>query len=247
MFGSRKEGAQEMRCLFERLHSRQSRPDWEKNQDIYALARASFRMLSDFSSDEADQIQAECLAIARQLPLSREKAYLHFLCCTGNRVLGLDELVQLIQECVQYFSDLGDRWGKALSLLLLGDALNFNGELLEQARNSYHSSLELFGGLNNRWGQALCFHGLAIVEKKAGNLPLAYELNAQSLELYEHLQNVERSIPVRHFQAELACAMGQAALARDLYQVNLEYFSRVGNQAAQDFYARLVNQMEHPV
>ncbi len=244
MFGSRKEGAVGMRLLVQQLKLYLSKNNIEEIDDIYALALASLRILTDFTQPESDQMQHESLQIADRLPVSREKAYIYILCCTGNGLLDLQKIISLSNECIEFFTSMNDQWGKALSMLVLGDALNFVSGSSQKAMTHYLSSLDIFNHLNNRWGQALCYHGMALINEKLGNYQEAYELNAKSLEIYKHLQNMDRSIPVRHFQALLAQQLGLIHQAQDLYQENLDYFIKVGNLPAQELYSNLLNQLQ---
>ncbi len=105
----------------------------DEYKDVYALGLASLRVLMGYLQPLTDELQKDSQEIAQGLPLSREKAYIYMMNCTGGTPFEPDQIVRLCLECIQFFTELGDDWGKALSILILGDAYNFLFSQLTQA------------------------------------------------------------------------------------------------------------------
>jgi len=217
---------------------RQAETDPARAELLPLLLAALRRFTSQTSTDEEKlrSLQEESLRLARQLPDCQAKGFTLLLDSIGTGILSARQNVELAMECVAMFERLHDPWGKALARLIAGDTANFTGVDISLGRTCYQSSLEAFSRLGNAWGQAMCLTGLAQVELTAGHLQEAYQLASQSEEIYEQIDNPERTFLNRHILGEASEKMGAVEQARHFFEANLAFSTVVGDISRQTFY-----------
>ena len=229
MFGPHSEGYDHLRLLVNQLRSSDYRPSSSGDDDLVGLSLAGFRHLSAADQKDRNSLQVESVAIADRLPSGITKAYIFLLSCTGPGAPPLERVVDKCHQCIDLFDQLNDIWGKALALLILGDALNFGRADAVQAGETYREGLAIFTQLNNSWGRATCLHGLAILAFKTGRYQEALEINDECIEIFTKMNNQDKLYDVRAFAAEVAKALNQFDLARSHYEFLLTHVQKVGD------------------
>lgn len=208
--------------------------------DLYILTLAALRRFVGRRSllgwEESVPLLQESLKIARQLPDSQAKSFALLLDCTGKNILTPQEIMEVGQKCIAYFERTGDVWATALAQLVVGDIDTFAGIELGMAEVLYRDSLEGFTRLGNDWGRAMCWTGLAEVERRAGHLDQAYRLALQAQEIYELLNNQDRLMLNQEILGEITQAMGAVEEARRYYEANLTFMTQVGDDVGQRDY-----------
>lgn len=209
-------------------------------QNIRALTLAALRYAS-IRSGQPQQIawyEQRSLEVIAQLPGSTEKANALLLNCIGPGFKPLHEKVGLISESKALFEQAGDRWSTALALMIRGDLATFGNQDVDPgtARAAYLTSLEVFAGLGNLWGRALCLVGLAFAEKQANHLAEAYRYGQEGLQILARLENPARQMEINHGLGEIAEGLGDPAAARQHFEANLAYFTEIGDLRRRDYY-----------
>ena len=203
---------------------------------LLALVLAAMRhfSLDPEHFERSISYQRESLQLVHKLPDSQDKAFTLLLNAIGPGTMTAQQLLELCQQCLDIFQRSGDAWGMALSQLILADVANMGGLDADLARASYQASLEGFTRLGDNWGRALCLVGLALAERRAGHLEVAYRLGCQGLDIYEQMDNVSRAAFVRHELGEIAEALGAFDEARRHFEANLAYALQMGDARQRD-------------
>jgi len=201
--------------------------------DLYILTLAALRRFigrrSYLGWEESVPLLQESLKIAQHLPDSQVKSFALLLDCTGKNIMAPQEISEVGQQCIAYFKMTGDVWATALAQLVVGDNDTFAGIELGMAEFLYQDSLDGFTRLGNDWGRAMCWTGLAEVERRAGRLDQAYRLALQAQEIYELMNNQERLILNQRILGQITEDLGAVEEARRYYMANLTFLTQVGD------------------
>jgi DNA-binding SARP family transcriptional activator/predicted ATPase/class 3 adenylate cyclase len=212
------------------------------NPELLALTLAALRHFSFETDDRASSIeyQKECLKILPALPDDQDKAYSMLLITTGASWLASHEAAEMCDQATEIFTRLGDDWGAGMAQIILADAYNFGSFNHVQARKAYQASLDFFTQSGNDWGRALCWIGLMNIELQAGNLPEAYRLGCDSLEILELYGNKERKLWIQDVLGDICERWGKYEEAHRFYEANLAYFREVGDLEQQKIYQEIL-------
>jgi ATP/maltotriose-dependent transcriptional regulator MalT len=69
-------------------------------------------------------------------------------------------------------------------------------------------------------------------------------MESESLSIYVRMEDPWRAVMIRNNLGEIAEAMGHIDEARRYYEANLDHFSRMGDDRAQDYFRVLLQQMD---
>ena len=169
------------------------------------------------------------------------KASALLLASIGPGALAPVDALVLTRQSQALYEQLGDTWGSALAQMILADGLAFVLGVLEQARELYQSSLSTFTRLGNDWGRALCLNGLSFIASRGGRAAQAFELGCQSLELFERLDNQERTTAIRESLARIAAELGNRDAARQYHERNRDLALRRGDLNLADHFQEQIN------
>ncbi|UCC63874.1 MAG: hypothetical protein JSV36_02100 [Anaerolineae bacterium] len=222
-------------------------PTGSPDASLLALGLAALRHFDQTLEgvERTDVYQRESLAIAQDLPDSREKAFILLLNSMGSGILTRQQSLDLCQQCIGIFQCLGDAWGTSLAQLILADTAGFWDVVdTELARHSYQSGLEGFARLGNDWGQALCLTGLANVEGQAGHLEEAYRMACQGLDTYCRMGDTWRAVFTRRTVGEMAERLGSFDVARSHFEANLAHVSRMGDERRREEYRECLERLD---
>ena len=217
-------------------------PAGEAHPALLALTLAALRYFTnDYDHPERTiPYQSESLQIIQSLPDSQSKAFVLLLDVYGPGLLSSRELAGQCQQCQAIFQRQGDAWGSAMSQLIQGDILIYGSVDADLARACYQASLETFTRLGADWGRALCLNGLSAVEHYSGRLQEAFDLARQSLELFEQLDNQERTVQIRLFLASTAESLGNLDAAYRYYTANQTHYLRRGDEQTAKIYQECI-------
>ena len=124
------------------------------------------------------------------------------------------------EQAVREFRELGDRWGLANSLQMLGQLKTVNGEL-DEAIASYEEALGLVVEMGAREDQALMHVRLAGLRLRNGEMAEAQRLVQIADQMSEATGSVMESLFARSVMAECARLAGDMAEARRLRDESL--------------------------
>jgi tetratricopeptide (TPR) repeat protein len=111
---------------------------------------------------------------------------------------------------------------------------------IPQAQEAYTVALAIFEQLENDWGRALCFFGLATITASAGQMKDACRLMQSTLEIYQRLGNMSRVIETRSILGEFYASLGQVEQASQYFIANRDFLEEVGaHERSQGFRERL--------
>jgi tetratricopeptide (TPR) repeat protein len=174
------------------------------------------------------------------LPHTHTRAFVLILNSAGPNLLSPDLAIALCQESAATFQTTGDPWGSGLAHLVRGDVLMFAKHDHDQARAAYEAAIAIFDRLDNDWGRALCYFGLASVAWVSGRLEDAAQLIQQSIRIYEQMANIGRLLDTRDFAGRLAALTGQADIARQYFAANLACSNEIGDRGRSRYYAEQI-------
>ncbi len=225
-------------------------PAGSPDASLLALGLAALRHFDQTVErvERTDAYQRESLRIAQELSDGQEKAFILLLNTMGSGILTLEQSLDLGRQCVGIFERLGDAWGTALALLVLGDAVTFWRVVdAELARRSYQSALEAFARVGNEWGQALCLTGLAHVEHQAGHLEEAYRMACRGLDTYCRMGDAWRTVFARRAVGEMAEGLGRFDEARRYFEANLAHFLQMGDERGREAYRERLERLDERI
>jgi DNA-binding CsgD family transcriptional regulator len=145
-----------------------------------------------------------------------------------------------LEESVRIFRQIDDRWGLALALYNLADAVAFDGSGVDVPGSTplYAESLALFLESGDHWGEALVLTSTGHVADLAGNLAEGRELLARGLAILRETGDLWRIAQAVNFLGRLAEDAGDIPAAADyfaeaeaLYR-NLGHWAGLGNAQA---------------
>jgi tetratricopeptide (TPR) repeat protein len=217
-------------------------PEDETTCGLLALALAAIHHFErgHLPPEQNDPIQQESLALAQMLPHTHTRAFVLILNSAGPNLLSPDLAIALCQESAATFQTTGDPWGSGLAHLVRGDVLMFAKHDHDQARAAYEAAIAIFDCLDNDWGRALCYFGLASVAWVSGRLEDAAQLIQQSIRIYEQMANIGRLLDTRDFAGRLAALTGQADIARQYFAANLACSNEIGDRGRSRYYAEQI-------
>jgi predicted ATPase/DNA-binding CsgD family transcriptional regulator len=145
-----------------------------------------------------------------------------------------------LEESVRIFRQIDDRWGLALALYNLADAVAFDGSGVDVPGSTplYAESLALFLESGDHWGEALVLTSTGHVADLAGNLAEGRELLTRGLAILRETGDLWRIAQAVNFLGRLAEDAGDIPAAADyfaeaeaLYR-NLGHWAGLGNAQA---------------
>jgi predicted ATPase/class 3 adenylate cyclase len=217
----------------ERLAALLSHPETEAHTRERAKALYAAGTLAQIQNDHASAgpIFSEGLAISRELRDKRAIGYfLLALARTWRRYRGDQDARYLLDESLEIFKGLGDRWGIARSLECRGDAA-LAQEDFATASSCRAESIKIYRELADKISLSFALNGLANVMMSQGN----YD---QPVILYEESLAIFREIGHKWGIAETLRALGEAARcqgnynqAKVLYEKSLELSQEIDDKA----------------
>ncbi len=254
IYGPHRSGIEFLDPLLELLRRKSQQDPAFDHADLLALCFVSFAYFHPRDWAETDTFCTQGFLLSRGLRPNLLKAFTNLLLMNrpgpyleyfdSPHQSDYEKLIQLNQQTEQFFIEAGDAWGIALTLMVRGDLMNFQQQDTQGALAVYEESLHRFSQLGNPWGQALCYHGMAIALRRQGELSQSLEINQKAITIYNQYNNHERLLGVRHLSGTVAAECGDRLTARQYYLENREYFIRTGSQEAVDFYDRLLDELE---
>jgi ATP/maltotriose-dependent transcriptional regulator MalT len=130
------------------------------------------------------------------------------------------------EQAVREFRELGDRWGLANSLQMLGQLKTVNGEL-DEAIASYEEALALVVEMGAREDQALMHVRLAGLHLRKGEMDEAQRLVRIAEQMSEATGSVMESLFARSVMAECARLAGDMTEARRLRDESLRRLGEI--------------------
>ncbi len=180
----------------------------------------------------AGPIFSEGLAISREL---RDKPAIGYfligLANTWERYRGERDALQLLDESLEIFEKLGDKWGIALSLGGQGAAALVLDDFAT-ARSLLIKSIALYRELGDKISLSLTLNGLANVMMFEGNYERAARLYEESLALFRemgHKRGISHSL---RFLGEVARCQNNYEQARMLYEESLVVSREIGDRSS---------------
>jgi DNA-binding SARP family transcriptional activator/predicted ATPase len=212
-------------------------------RELYAFTLIAYR---HFALDHAQpqitrQYHTKSIALLGEMEDNYAKASALLLASIGPGALSPVDALVLTRQSQALYQQLGDTWGSALAQMIMADGLAFVLGVLEQARELYQSSLSTFTRLGNDWGRALCLNGLSFIASRGGRGAQAFELGCQSLELFERLDNQERTTAIRESLARIAAELGNRDAARQYHERNRDLALRRGDLDLADHFQEQID------
>jgi DNA-binding SARP family transcriptional activator/predicted ATPase len=196
------------------------------------------------SAEQNALIQQESLALIQGMPPTLTRAFVLLLNSTAQSQLSSEQAIEMCQEAAEIFQSTGDLWGSGLARLVIADVLAFGKRDLEQARAAYESAMHTFDQLDNDWGRALCFFGLASIARMTGRLEEAAQLIQHCIQIYDQMGNIGRLLDTRDFAGRLAAQTGHEELARQYFAANRACSNEIGDRSRSRYYAELIEKLK---
>lgn len=117
-----------------------------------------------------------------------EQAFIYLTKAHAALIMDLDVAISTAKLGLDLCREMGDRWGEAESLQILGVSHYFRGDF-ELANDLLSTSLDINQELDDMQGIAETILFLGVLAKYRGNFEEAEELHQQSLNLYRQLGN----------------------------------------------------------
>ncbi|MCC7022022.1 MAG: helix-turn-helix transcriptional regulator [Thermomicrobiales bacterium] len=150
-----------------------------------------------------------------------------------------------LEESVCIFRQIDDRWGLALALYNLADAVAFDGSGSDIPGSTllYAESLALFRESGDRWGEALVLTSSGHAAHLDGNLAEGRELLTRGLAILRETGDLWRIAQAVSYLGQLTIDAGDLTAAADLYAEAEALFRNLGHwsglREAQEALARL--------
>jgi non-specific serine/threonine protein kinase len=112
----------------------------------------------------------------------------------------------LLEESVTLFRDIGDKWGLAMALGVLGTVVSAQGDP-SHAAALYEESRALRRALGDKWGMASALCQLATVVFEQGDA-------GRATALYEESRALRRALGDQHGMAECCEGLAEVAVAQ---------------------------------
>jgi predicted ATPase/DNA-binding CsgD family transcriptional regulator len=157
-----------------------------------------------------------------------EQALIFLQKANAAGVRDYEEALQIAAQSRELFRELGDRWGEAEVLFLMGNRYTFQGAF-DRARESLLDSLEIRRQLGDAFGIADTTIQLGLVAQHQGKYEEAETLHMQGLSLFKQLQNRRHEgfgLAVLSFTHSWA---GKFSVARDAATLSLELTRDIGD------------------
>lgn len=241
----------EGRGWLETLISRSdSAPSWLRAKALYGIAELAWREGDHIAArshlEESVRMWEETLTQVKHAPVSstsetergaasrlakRGLAYSMALLGTVSFEQGGSASVarQLLEEALNLFREVDDKWGTAFALNALGDIAIYQSNFA-LARDQLEEGLRLFREIGDRWGSAGNMNRLAMVALNQGNHDVARALLEEALPIH-------RAVGEKRFFAlslaqlgEVLRSQGDYEGARGFYAESLTLFRELGAQ-----------------
>lgn len=141
----------------------------------------------------------------------------------------LEDALSLYRQSIDIKEQLGDKQGKALSLVMIAQVFLIQGNL-EKSLNLTQQSINLLEELGDKRGIANALHQMAQIFSNydgLGDAPL--ELYRQSLNLLEQLGDKRGQATSFHQMAQIFIIQGNLRYALLLYQQGLNLYEQLGD------------------
>ena len=200
----------------------------ERAKALYAAG-----LLAQLQSDHASasSYYSEGLAISRELKDKRATGYcLVGLARTWRRYRGDRDARLLLDECLEIFREINDKWGTALSLEWQGNVA------LEQddfaTAHSYRAkSIKIFRELGDKISLSFALAGLAYIMVCQGNYGQSEILYEECLTLFREMRHKGGIAYSLNSLGEVARCQGDYDRAKVFYEESLEVSREIGDKA----------------
>jgi predicted ATPase/DNA-binding SARP family transcriptional activator len=142
--------------------------------------------------------------------------------------LSNEERARRLQESVKTYQALGDLWGEALSLEVLGELVSSSGDL-DAAEPLLRDSLRLRRHIGDEWGAAMSLHTLGLNAKSRGESAEARACLEESLALRKGLGDIRGATLCQSILGRWLASMGDLELAASLRMKSLHGFEAIGD------------------
>ncbi|HEU5156839.1 MAG TPA: tetratricopeptide repeat protein [Streptosporangiaceae bacterium] len=124
------------------------------------------------------------------------------------RALGrYDRAVQVGEEALRLYRELGDAWGEAESLDTLAAAQWHRGRF-DQVRELISQALPIRQRIGDRVGEANCLHDLARVHRRIGRCDVALCHELEALDVRQELGDLRGEVEAYHNLSRIYCHLG---------------------------------------
>jgi predicted ATPase/DNA-binding SARP family transcriptional activator len=179
-----------------------------------ALKGALCSRLYDF--EDAVKMLRRSLTLLRRLGAPRELALADGMALYGGAPEGVAEAEQLMQESLQIYRGLGDRWGAAFVLSWFHWTAHHLWGAHAGAKQLLLESLAISREIGDRWGEAFALYQLGEVLESSGVLREARDRYQESLAVF-------REIGDRRAEQQCLDHIGYAARALQEYEEARRY------------------------
>jgi tetratricopeptide (TPR) repeat protein len=176
----------------------------------------------------------ESLALFRDLAPAQQWEHAHAL--TSFAVVmayqgDYDAVRSAGEAAMALFEKLGDRWGVALSLAVLGEADLLRHEYAA-ACSRFEESLALFRETGDRWGIGIPLMNWGYTDSLQGNLDAARDRLEESIRMHREVgERTMRSLSL-NVLAQVVQQQGEVHQALALYGESLNLFRKMGIEAS---------------
>jgi predicted ATPase/DNA-binding SARP family transcriptional activator len=166
--------------------------------------------LGDYA--EARRYFQRSLEVAEQAGDEDAEAYALLYLTELDTEASLEDQLAAYRRCLRIFEANQDRRGGLRVLIDLGDAAFTSGNY-PQAKSYYESAQSYMGPLDTGWASAAIALKLAAVASAMGRPDEAWQLNQESLEIYQQIGDQRRVSAALCRLGELACDKGNCSEA----------------------------------
>jgi len=206
-------------------------PTMDETQPIGLRAKALIQAVTVVVPEDPDRA-LEIAKLARELSQAANEKHLAALALNAMGYVSLlmfllDEATSLLEESIAMFRSLGDRWGEAVALGALSNAISYAGG--DSAADLSNQSLRIFEELGDRLGTAESLDRGSKIADDQDDARHAVELSERALDLYLQLGS---SIGQGHSLLALGRAtaqLGQPTQARQSLHESFKVLTEVGD------------------
>ena len=189
----------------------------DRRNIAFALAAHGLAVSRRGDTSRARALVDEALTLFREI--GEKQLYAFTVRVAAEMALGEDRAADartmLESTSVPIFRDIGDRWGLAVALGVLGDALMVE-QRLEEAGAAYDEALAIWRALDDRYGLASSHARAAVLAAARGEPERAAALSAAADELLGEIGGALGPLQCKAYDAAVATAraiLGEARFA----------------------------------
>jgi predicted ATPase len=148
---------------------------------------------------------------------------------TFDNSISYNEAIELFQQSLEIFENLGLKWGVALSRMTWGEKANWL-ERIEEAERQYHEGFRISSELNDIGGLAWYFSGQGRISLLRGDYENAKKHYHESYLLHMEINNTYFAVKFLRILGEIALFLGDFDEAQSYHEEALRIRKTRGDQ-----------------